>query len=165
MPLMLEIIIQSIPRESGSYLLWLYLPRNQDLTVGRLGRFNFPAGDYIYIGSAHGPGGLRARLGRHLHGSGKQHWHVDYLRTAALVSGFGCQISAAHFRSALHLPPTECVWSQRLAVLSEAGLPVPGFGASDCRSGCAAHLVYFPDNIQQIPERIADQTSVCLRII
>lgn len=162
---MLENIIQAIPCEPGSYILWLHNPRSKDLTVGRLGRFKFPAGDYIYIGSAHGPGGLRSRLGRHLRGSGKQHWHVDYLRTAALVSGFGCQISAVHFLSAPHLPPTECDWSQRLAALPEAGLPVPGFGVSDCRSGCAAHLVYFPDYIQQIPERIADQTGVCLRII
>ena len=165
MPTMLENSIQSIPREPGSYILWLHNPRSKDLTVGRLGRFNFPAGDYIYIGSAHGPGGLRARLGRHLRGSGKQHWHVDYLRTAAQVSGFGYQISAVHFLSAPHLPSTECDWSQRLAVLPEAGLPIPGFGASDCRSGCAAHLIYFPDYIQKIPERIADQTGVSLRII
>lgn len=162
---MLENSIQSIPREPGSYILWLYNPQSKDLTVGRLGQFNFPAGDYIYIGSAYGPGGLRARLGRHLRGSGKQHWHVDYLRTAALVSRFGYQISAVHLGSAPHLPPTECVWSQRLAVLPEAGLPVPGFGASDCRSGCAAHLVHYPDTIQQIHKRITDQTGVCLRII
>ena len=77
---MLESIIQSLPPGPGSYLLWLYLPQSQDLSIGKLGTFKFPAGEYIYLGSAHGPGGLRARLGRNLRGSGAVHWHIDGLR-------------------------------------------------------------------------------------
>ena len=163
---MLENVIQAIPAEPGSYLLWLHLRQQQDLTVGRLGRFSFPSGDYIYLGSAQGPGGLRARLGRHLRGSGKPHWHIDRLRAAAQVCGFGYQISAMHFETAPHLPVSrECDWSQRLAVLPEVSLSIPGFGASDCRSGCAAHLVHIPGGIHQNLDTIADQIGVYLRII
>ncbi len=165
MSTMLENIIQAIPREPGSYIMWLYNPQSKDLTVGRLGRFNFPPGDYIYIGSAHGPGGLRARLGRHFRGSSKTHWHIDYLRSAVQVSGYSYQTSAVYSQSAPRSLPTECNWSQKLAALPEAGLPVPCFGASDCRSGCAAHLVHFPGGIQQNPQRITDQIGVCLKII
>ena len=157
---MLENLIQSIPSEPGSYLLWLGLSQDQDLPVGRLGGFRFPAGDYLYLGSAHGPGGLRARLGRHLRGSGKSHWHIDHLRAVAQVRGFGYQIRAGR------LPIyAECDWSQKLAALPDVSLPVPGFGASDCHTGCPAHLVHFPGNVQQNLARITDQTDVYLRII
>ena len=156
---MLENFIQAIPPEPGSYLLWLHLHQPQDLTVGKLGRFSFPYGDYIYLGSAYGPGGLRARLGRHLRGSGKLHWHIDHLRVAAQVCGFGFLISAPRF------PPTECNWSQTLAALPKVSLPVPGFGASDCCSRCAAHLVHIPQGIQQNLHTIADQTDIYMRII
>jgi Uri superfamily endonuclease len=131
-----------IPRALGSYALHLRLTRSRLLTIGKLGTFDFPAGDYVYLGSAHGPGGLRARLGRHLRGEGALRWHVDYLRRVAEVIGYGY---AAEPRRDSRFPmPLECVWSQELAALSDAQIPIPGFGASDCRSGCAAHLVWFP---------------------
>jgi len=37
-------------------------------------------GYYIYIGSAFGPGGVRARMLRHLRADKPKHWHIDYLR-------------------------------------------------------------------------------------
>jgi Uri superfamily endonuclease len=134
MPFMENKIISNIPAQPGSYVFWLRLPQPQDLVVGRLGSFTFPAGDYLYMGSARGAGGLRARLERHLRGDGKSHWHIDHLRTAAQARGFGFETSSIK----------ECTWSQRLVPLPEACIPVPGFGASDCRSGCSAHLVYLP---------------------
>jgi len=42
------------------------------------------------------------------------------------------------------LDPLECLWSQALAKLPDARISAPKFGASDCRSGCCAHLVAFP---------------------
>jgi Uri superfamily endonuclease len=95
----------------------------------------FPAGDYIYVGSAFGPGGLRTRLGRHLRGDGHPHWHIDTLRAAASVVGYVFAIADQ---------PVECRWSQALAALPQARIPAPGFGSSDCRSGCQAHLIAFP---------------------
>jgi Uri superfamily endonuclease len=164
MPAMQKDTIETIPAEAGSYLLWLHSPRTQDLTVGRLGRFNFPSGEYFYLGSAQGPGGLRTRLGRHLLGSGKPHWHIDHLRAATQVRGFGYQTRLGQSGAVSHLP-LECDWSQKLAMLSQGSLPVPGFGASDCRSGCAAHLVHFSAGSLQKIQTFADQIEIRLRII
>jgi histidyl-tRNA synthetase len=164
MPAMRKEPIEAIPAEPGSYLLWLHLPQTQDLTIGKLGRINFPSGEYLYLGSAQGSGGLRARLGRHLLGSEKTHWHIDHLRAAAQVRGFGFQIRLAQSGSVPRLP-LECDWSQKLAILPEVSLPATGFGASDCRSGCAAHLVHISTSSRQRIQTIADQIGICLRII
>jgi len=51
--------------EPGTYALLLKLDKQERITVGRLGTFDFPAGYYLYVGSALGPGGLQARLARH----------------------------------------------------------------------------------------------------
>lgn len=120
-----------LPVASGTYILLLDLPQATPLQVGRLGDFHFPSGVYAYVGSAFGPGGLRARLGRHLH-PGRPHWHVDYLRLVAQVCGIAYALTPR---------PQECLWSQALASLPGAWLPAPGFGASDCRKGCRAHLI------------------------
>ncbi len=124
------------PPVSGAYVLVLRLGRALVLSVGRLGRFRFPAGVYVYLGQAGGAGGLRARLGRHLRGPARPRWHVDFLRLHAQVTAWG-------WRTDTHGPdgPWECVWSQALLQRPEVFLPAPGFGASDCQKGCPAHLV------------------------
>jgi Uri superfamily endonuclease len=124
-----------IPRSPGVYILHLHLRSEQCLQVGRFGEFDFQAGNYLYVGSAQGPGGLEARLKRHLGGKGPRHWHIDWLR------------SAAEIRSCFYLvtqEPLECAWSQYLIRQTRTEIPIPGFGASDCRNKairCAAHLV------------------------
>ncbi len=128
----------TLPATLGTYLLHLHLPRPRTLAVGRLGWVCFPAGDYTYVGSALGPGGLRARLGRHLRGGGRPRWHVDALRAVARVKGYCFEVSDQSL---------ECRWSQTLAALPEAFIPAPGFGSSDCRSGCAAHLIGFSNGL------------------
>jgi Uri superfamily endonuclease len=138
----LETIIAEIPDQSGTYALHLYLGSPQQLRVGRLGEFTCPSGDYLYQGSAFSPGGLRARLGRHLRGGRTSHWHVDILREVAGVRGFYYLL---HDRNA-RAQSLECGWSQALARLTGALIPVPGFGASDCRAGCTAHAVFWPSS-------------------
>jgi Uri superfamily endonuclease len=103
------------------------------IEVGALGRIAFQSGWHTYVGSALGPGGL-ARVTRHI-GLAKQkdrrpHWHVDYLLLSDdfLLSYVICIHTA---------DPLEC----RLAE-AVRGLPVRGFGCSDCR--CASHLLYSP---------------------
>ena len=51
-------------REAGTYALLLALGKEATITVGKLGTFLFPAGYYLYIGSARG--GLLHRVRRHL---------------------------------------------------------------------------------------------------
>jgi hypothetical protein len=58
-------MLASLPSGHGSYALFLSLLHQVHLAVGRLGAFDFPAGAYVYLGSANGPGGLRARLAHH----------------------------------------------------------------------------------------------------
>ena len=42
----------------------------------------------------------------------------------------------------------ECTWVKRLLALNGASAPAPGFGSSDCRNGCPAHLVRLPDGLK-----------------
>ena len=130
--------------EPGTYALLLKLDKQERITVGKLGTFNFPAGYYLYVGSALGPGGLRARLARHRRSSQnssganpgqtgqKLHWHIDYLLQRAQLVEVWSVASAERL---------ECKWGQGARGLSGAQVLVRGFGSSDCR--CAAHLIYF----------------------
>ncbi len=128
----------------GVYLLVLHLPEARVLGVGALGRRDFPAGWYLYVGSAHGPGGLDARLKRHRSLEKRMRWHVDYLRAAAeWAEAWTASLSADR----------ECEWARRLMDAPGAEVPVHGFGASGCR--CASHLVHFqvkpaPDEIRRL---------------
>jgi Uri superfamily endonuclease len=128
------------PALPGGYALELYLEQPCAVDIGRLGRREFPAGIYLYLGSARGPGGLRARLARHLRSPAaiRFHWHIDYLRPFARLVALAwlCEADGAP-------ADLECRWSQALASLPGAVIAVPGFGAADCRSGCPAHLIGF----------------------
>jgi Uri superfamily endonuclease len=124
----------------GSYALFLTLDKTAELSIGKLGGFVFPAGEYFYTGSAHGAGGLCARLRHHLRSAQRPHWHIDWLRTKAVVVGGVYVVQGEGMEGGI---PLECVWSQALLELPGASAPVRGFGASDCHSGCEAHLVFF----------------------
>jgi Uri superfamily endonuclease len=130
-----------LPDTLGSYALLLWLERPRLLKIGRLGTAWFPPGMYAYLGSALGPGGLKARLGRHLREKTNSHWHIDHLQQVAQVLGYAYLPAK---KSQGRQPPQECRWSQALSALPEANVPLPGFGASDCRAGCPAHLVHLP---------------------
>ncbi len=130
--------MHDLPSLSGSYALFLWLPKNTRIRVGASGEAQFSAGYYIYLGSGRGPGGVRARLGRHLRGGTKMHWHIDYLRAVAQISAYAYLIDEA---MGTIENPVECLWAQVLAKHPHYSVPFTGFGASDCRSGCPAHLL------------------------
>ncbi len=111
-----------------SYQLMIEVRRPLRCAIGRLGVFDFPAGRYVYTGSARR--GLEARIARHLRAAKTLRWHVDYLTTAP-----GVRVTAV-VRSARD----EC----RLHQATPGIVVVPGFGASDCTAGCGAHLKYLP---------------------
>ncbi|MCS4038555.1 GIY-YIG nuclease family protein [Salinibacter ruber] len=116
----------------GTYALLLQNEERQEIEVGALGAMTVRPGVYVYVGSAFGPGGLRARVGRHARGDGALHWHVDYLRAATALEAVWYT----------HDPERrECTWAAVLRALPGASVPVDGFGASDCT--CPAHLVRF----------------------
>ena len=60
-----------------SYQLFIKIVEEINLKVGKLGRFIFPAGYYVYTGSA--KKNIDKRIERHLAKKKKLHWHVDYL--------------------------------------------------------------------------------------
>ena len=123
--------LQHIPRGPGTYMLVLCLPKRRRLAVGRLGDFEFPAGYYLYAGSAQG--GLRGRVLRHLRADKKRHWHIDYLNSGesgATVIEVWWLVGQKRL---------ECEWAAAARRLPGASAPAPGFGASDC--GCSSHLL------------------------
>ena len=111
----------------GSYVLVLSLPEDSRLTIGRLGYFDFPAGQYLYFGSA--LNGLEGRISRHLRREKKLHWHIDYLRQVADIEQVWWQPG---------LQRRECSWN-RAALAIDTEVIARGFGSSDCR--CDSHLL------------------------
>jgi Uri superfamily endonuclease len=122
--------------DKGSYCLILATKSGSTITVGSLGSLRFQPGWYIYCGSAQGPGGL-ARVARHLrvHTTGIPHprWHIDYLLGSDFFRLMASVSAPASDRE------TEC----RIARLL-SGVPVEGFGCSDCR--CHSHLFFYQEN-------------------
>ncbi len=122
----------SILPQYGTYVLILSLRRRKRLSIGKLGRFDFPPGYYAYVGSAFGAGGLAARLEHHLAISSNPHWHIDYLRTAARPLELWVSDEWAKH---------EHTWAGLMNQLPGASRPAPRFGSSDC--SCASHLFHF----------------------
>ena len=54
-----------LPSQPGTYALLLEATAIQDVPIGKLGVLHMLPGIYVYVGSALGPGGLAARVGRH----------------------------------------------------------------------------------------------------
>ena len=123
--------LTELPAKGGAYLLWLVL--DQPLTIERRGAgpWRLPAGHYAYCGSAYGPGGISARVARHLRGDKARRWHIDHLSATAPIAGVLAD-PGGHECDLLD-------WARRLA---DSEIPVKGFGASDCRR-CPAHLIRF----------------------
>lgn len=133
-----------LPPAGGTYLLLFDVPETVTFQAGRrLGQVTLAAGRVVYAGSALGPGGLRARVGRHLRSEKKQHWHVDYLTAV-------CPVGAVWY--AVSDDRLECVWAAALRAIPGVTAPVVGFGASDC--ACDSHLLYMPD-VSVIPAALA----------
>jgi Uri superfamily endonuclease len=104
----------------------------ESVIVGKLGTLAIQTGYWVYVGSAFGPGGLNARVSRHLKTAKIKHWHIDYLRAAA-------QIDAVWYT--LGLPSVEHAWAGAFLALPGAQVPLKRFGASDC--DCPAHLIFY----------------------
>ncbi len=123
---------EPISREPGAYVLSIELAAPLALDIPRLGAATLAPGRYANSGSAHGPGGLRARIGRHLRRDKVPHWHVDRLTGAGRVTGVRAVPGGQ-----------ECDLLRDLLAVPGVSVPVPGFGSSDCRA-CQAHLVALP---------------------
>lgn len=121
-----------LPADSGTYVLILSLPFACTVAVGRLGPRRFEAGIFAYAGSALGPGGLAARLRHHLGSAAIPRWHIDFLRRRAEIQEIWYSLSPHRH---------EHRFGSALSEMDGAEIPVPRFGATDCR--CPSHLYYF----------------------
>jgi Uri superfamily endonuclease len=112
-----------------TYQLLIEIARPVQVSIGRCGRFGefaFPAGRYIYTGSARR--NLETRVARHLQREKTLRWHIDYLLAAPGVCIAGVR----------RYVKEECMINQA----TPGVVLIPGFGASDCRAGCGSHLKY-----------------------
>jgi len=132
----------TLPGEAGAYALTFRLDGPVTLPISRLNNPVLAAGIYVYAGSAFGPGGIRARVSRHLRANKKPHWHIDHLSACA-----------ACVEVKIYPGGRECALVADM-LATGADVPVPGFGSSDCRD-CAAHLVRLAAGYQN--GNIADQ--------
>ena len=109
-----------------TYQLFIRLNENIVIKAGKLGTVNLPKGLYIYTGSA--KKNMAARIKRHFSKNKKLHWHIDYLTIQP----------QAQIEKVLYFSEDECTVSQKTA----GAIPVPGFGASDCKRNCISHLKF-----------------------
>jgi Uri superfamily endonuclease len=117
------------PALPGAYLLLVTLPAPLLIALPGRPEATLHPGLYLYAGSARGPGGLRARLARHLRADKTPHWHIDRVTLAGTARG-----------AWIFPGGDECVL---IAALEHLPVPLPGFGSTDCRH-CASHLLAWP---------------------
>lgn len=108
----------------GAYVLLVELPEPLQFDFAG-GSARLAPGFYLYCGSARGPGGLAARIARHMRRAKKIRWHIDRLTTAGVTHG-----------AWIFPDGDECALARRCESLPT---PLPGFGASDCPT-CRSHL-------------------------
>jgi Uri superfamily endonuclease len=121
-----------VEAKPGTYVLVLRCPSRARIQIGRWREIDLKRGYYCYVGSAFGPGGVRARVHRHFRNAKALHWHIDYL------GEFTKPVCAWYSHAPKRL---EHRWA---ALLSDMpGLSaIPGFGCSDC--SCDSHLFFSP---------------------
>ncbi len=114
----------------GTYILILRSDARRTVQIGRWGELAVQLGYYLYVGSAFGPGGVRARVSRHARKGKTLRWHVDYLREVTELERVWYSYELRHL---------EHDWAQMLSGLSRMAA-IKGFGCSDCN--CEGHLFY-----------------------
>lgn len=116
----------------GSYVVVFTVESTVMIEVGAQGEVEFAIGEYGYIGSANGQGGIESRVGRHLKtASGETEnlfWHIDYVLDAAEIS----VTSVFYSQDIGECDVFECISNKQ-------SRPFASLGASDC--SCESHIV------------------------
>ena len=111
-----------------SYQLHINIKNNIEIQIGKLGKFTFPRGHYIYTGSA--KKNIDERIKRHQSNSPdkKLHWHIDFL-----LNDKNAKITEVQ-----KFDKEECILNQETC----GEIIIAGFGSSDCKNKCKSHLKY-----------------------
>ena len=121
--------MQALP---GTYALIFSAAQKDQLAVGKIGTLRLQPGFYVYVGSAFGPGGLKARIRHHSRRAAHPHWHIDYLSSALELKEIWYTCDPVH---------REHQWATIISNTRGSSAPLAGFGSSDCR--CNTHLSFF----------------------
>lgn len=121
-----------LPAAAGAYVLLIRLEAPLSLDMPAFRGKSLVPGLYAYCGSAYGPGGLRARVSRHLCAAKPMRWHVDRLTAVGRIERVDMRIGGR-----------ECDLAGELLTAGGSAV-LPGFGSSDCRA-CPAHLLRLPE--------------------
>lgn len=116
--------------EHTTYRLFLRVPEDKTITVGKLGTFLFKKGVYIYVGSA--KKNIARRLERHLKKEKTDRWHIDYVRKHGDL-----------FYYETFQYKNECDLVHETIHAFNGICPYRKLGSSDC--SCFSHLIYCPD--------------------
>ncbi|WP_455662937.1 GIY-YIG nuclease family protein [Pradoshia sp.] len=117
---------QTPPDDHIYYSIFLWIEKDCEAEIGKLGIYSFRRGVYVYIGSA--KRNLVKRIERHLCIEKKKRWHMDYIRP------FGTIVKIITYDDSLG----ECELAGKFIAKGE--VPVPRMGASDCK--CPSHFIY-----------------------
>ncbi len=121
--------LEQLGKDLGAYVLLIDTAAPVSVRSPRHDTLTLAAGIYLYVGSANGPGGIKARLKRHFRSTKKIHWHIDQLTTRA-----------AHIEALAVTGGNECALGRLLTASNRFQIALTGFGSSDCRS-CDSHLL------------------------
>jgi Uri superfamily endonuclease len=116
----------------GTYALIFLSSSKSHHKIGKLGILKLKPGFFIYVGSAFGPGGLKARIAHHCRRAVRPHWHIDYLSPLLELNEIWYTCDPVQ---------REHQWANILFNISRASIPLAEFGSSDCQ--CPSHLVFF----------------------
>lgn len=136
----------------GTYALLLQSHSTETIQVGRWGKLDLQPGYYLYVGSAFGPGGVQARVSRHLRTDVRVHWHIDHLRKHVTPREVWVDYATKHL---------EHEWAGIFFDSSEM-TAFRGIGCSDCT--CYSHLFYTPNkpDINRFSGRMGSMVEVLL---
>jgi Uri superfamily endonuclease len=121
--------IGKIPNFRGAYVLVLRLDETIHIEFPRVASDQLMPGWYVYVGSARGSGGIRARVKRHFRYQKTAHWHIDRL-TVHAVEMAALAVADGH----------ECELVDKLLESLRFKVAAAGFGSTDC-SLCESHLL------------------------
>ncbi len=131
--------VGEMPNFKGAYVLALCLDKAIHIEFPGVTCDQLMPGWYVYVGSARGSGGIRARIKRHFQHGKTAHWHIDLL-TMHAVEMAALAVTDGH----------ECELVDKLLESLRFKVAAAGFGSTDC-SRCESHLLTIPTPASRLP--------------
>ena len=131
---------EQLPSRPGSYLLLIKI-LSVTTIEWRASEYALRPGWYLYAGSARGPGGMRARVLRHMRAQKRSHWHIDKITRQTTPTAAICYTTQDECGLVADLAADLVSTSTTSpAVPGDFDFPLPGFGSSDCKN-CNSHFL------------------------